>query len=274
MRKMALIKFFILILILHLNAKNLKIVSLTPSVTKQLIVLGMKKDIVGCTSYGPLAKEKNATIHIVGGVSNTNIEGILRLKPDIVFANSLTPVRIVEKLKALRIKVIIFPYPKSIEEIFSSFLTLGKIVGRKKRAEEIIKVSENKLRKIEKISKKFTPKKIFFIIGSKPLYTAPEGTYINDLIEKINCINIARNLKNGIVSREFVIERNPDVILIMDMGEIAKEEISYWKKFKSLNAVKNKKIFIIDADRLGSPVLPDFINLIEEIMKLVHENKK
>ncbi len=274
MKKILIINFLIFLFNFNLCAKkvkNLRIVSLTPSVTKQLIVLGLKKNIVGCTEFSPLAKNKNEKVAIIGGVSNVNIESIVRLNPTIVFANSLTPRKIVEKLKSLKIKVIVFKYPESINDIFSSFLKLGKITGKEIKAKEILKISEKKLKNIEKKAKKFSSKKIFFIIGSHPLYTAPKGTYINDIIEKINGINIAKNLKTGLVAREFVLEKNPDVILIMDMGKIAKEEIKYWEKFKNLNAVKNNKIFIIDADRLGSPVLPDFIDLIEEIMKMIYE---
>jgi len=200
-----------------------------------------------------------------------NIEAIVRLKPTFVFANSLTPSRIIEGLKNLKINVIVFKYPKSIKDIFDSFLRLGKITHREKLAEKIIEISEKKLKSIEMRARAFPKKKVFFILGSHPLYTAPKGTYIDDIIEKINCINIARNLKTGLISREFVLEKNPDVILIMDMGKIAQEELNYWKKFKNLNAVKNNKIFIINADRLGSPVLPDFVNLIGEIMKMVHD---
>ena len=265
-----LISFFIFFVLSNLLiAKNLRIVSLTPSVTKQLIVLGLKKDIVGCTKYSPIANDKNVTV--VGEVSDVNIEAIVRLSPDIVFANSLTPEDIIDKLKNLKFKVIVFKYPSSIEDIFNSFMKLGKITGREKIAEKIIKISKKKLESIEKEAEKYTPKKVFFIIGSHPLYTAPKGTYINDIIEKINGINIAKNLKTGLVSREFVLKENPDVILIMNMGKIAQEEIRYWKKFKNLNAVKNNKIFIINADRLGSPVLPDFIDLIKDIMEMVHK---
>ncbi len=271
MKKFLHLFLILLFFLINLNAKNLRIVSLTPSVTKQLVVLGLKNNIVGCTEFSPLTKEKNQKTAIIGGVSNVNIEAIVRLAPDLVFANSLTPRKVIEKLKSLNIKVIVFRYPKSIDEIFNSFEKLGEITGKEQIAKKIVKISKKKLKKIEIQAKKYPKKKVFFIIGSHPLYTAPKGTYIDDIIKKVNGINIAENLKTGLVSREFVLEKNPDVILIMDMGQIAQEEINYWKKFKNLNAVKHNKIFIINEDRLGSPVLPDFIDLIEEIMKMVHQ---
>ena len=271
MKKFLIIVILFFLLTIDLVAKNLnslRIVSLTPSVTKQLIVLGIKKNIVGCTEFSPLANDKNVTV--VGGVSNINLEAIVKLSPSFVFANSLTPRKIVEKLKNLKINVIIFKYPESINDIFDSLLKLGKITGKVKKAKEILAISEKKLKYIETNAQKYHKKKVFFIIGSHPLYSTPKGTYINNVIEKVNGVNIASNLKTGIVSREFVLRKNPDIIMIMDMGKIAQEEVKYWKKYENLNAVRNNKIFIINADSLGSPALPDFINLIEEIMKMVH----
>ncbi len=271
MKKFSVIILLFFVSITFLNAKNsdsLRIVSLTPSVTKQLIALGIKKNIVGCTRFSPIANDKN--ISVIGGVSNINLEAIVRLSPTFVFANSLTPENIIYKLKSLKIRVVVFKYPESIKDIFDSLLKLGKITGKEERAKKIVKISEKKLKFIEDEAKKYPPEKVFFIIGSKPLYTTPKGTYIDDIIEKINGINIAKNLSTGLVSREFVLKKNPDVILIMDMGKIAREEVDYWKKYKNLNAVKKKKIFILNADRLGSPCLPDLIDLMEEIMKMVH----
>jgi len=107
-------------------------------------------------------------------------------------------------------------------------------------------------------------------IGIKPLFTVPVGTYLDDVLTRLNLINVAKNIRIGEISKEFVLKANPDIILIMDMGRIGEEEKKNWEHFTFLNAVKNKKIFIIDADRLASPVLPDFIDLVEDIAGMVH----
>lgn len=247
-----------------------KIVSLVPSVTKQIILLGKGDNIVGKTTFCPPYKGVNDKAKIVGSAVEANIEKIYHLKPDLVILGSLNNSRDIEKLKSLKLNVKIFPYPKSLEDIFQQTLEIGKLVNSYEKALTLVKNSREKLSMIQFNAKKHTPKKVFIQIGVKPLFTAPKGTYIDDALTKINLINIAGDTSNGMFNREIVISRNPDIILIMDMGGIGKNEISNWKKFTSISAVKNNKIFIIDANKLGSYALPEFIDYIEEIAEIVH----
>lgn len=263
--------FILLILNVDIFAEPFRIVSLTPSITKQLIVLGEKDNVVGCTSFCPLARDKSSRAQVIGSAISANIESIVNLKPDIVFVSSLTNIKVINKLKSLGIRVENFSYPVSVEEIFESFLRLSEIVKKSQIAEDIIKSSKDNLSKIVETYKTYNPKKVFFEIGADPLFGTPKGTYLGDVITKLNAINISEYLKQGQISREWVIRSNPDVILIMDMGAIATQEVKNWEKFKTLSAVKNGKIFILDSDRLASPVLPDFIQLIDEIGGLIHK---
>lgn len=263
--------FILLLLNVDIFAEPLRIISLTPAITKQLIVLGEKDNIVGCTSFCSLAKDKSSKAQIVGSAISANIESIVNLKPDIVFVSSLTNIKIINKLKSLSIRVENFSYPVSVEEIFESFLRLSEIVKKTQIAENIVKSSKDKLRKIVETYKTYNLKKVFFEIGADPLFGTPKGTYLADVLTKLNAINISEYLKQGQISKEWIIRGNPDVILIMDMGAIATQEVKNWGKFKTLSAVKNGKIFILDADRLASPILPDFIQLINEIGGLIHK---
>lgn len=263
--------FILLLLNVDIFAENLRIISLSPAITKQLIVLGEKDNIVGCTSFCPLAKDKSSKAQVVGSAISANIESIVNLKPDIVFVSSLTNIKIINKLKELKIRVENFPYPQSVEGVFESFARLSEFVNKTELKESIVESSKMELEKIIQKFKYESPKKVFFEIGVNPIFSTPKGTYLGDILEKLNAINIAKNLKQGQISREWVIRENPDVILIMDMGAIATQEVKNWEKFKTLSAVKNGKIFILDADRLASPVLPDFIQLINEIGGLIHK---
>jgi iron complex transport system substrate-binding protein len=265
---------FIFLLNLPVYAKDIRIISLTPSITKQLITMGLENNIVGCTSYCPLAHKKDARAKVIGSVSAINIEAILQLKPDIVMANSLTNIKSIEKLKSLKVNVEVFEYPKSIDDFFQSVIRLGKITGKIDQAEKIVNESKSRL---EKIKTKFLhndKKKIVFLIGANPLFTAPKNTYIDDIIKLIHGINIAGNLNSGIISKEFILKENPDVIFVMDMGAIADDVIDDFKKYNFVNAVKKDKLFIVDADRLGSPYLPDLIDLIEELGELAYKDEK
>ncbi|MBZ4643530.1 MAG: periplasmic binding protein [Deferribacteraceae bacterium] len=270
LRRLCVAFIFIFLFQVSVYAKDIRIVSLTPSITKQLMALGIERNIVGCTSYCPLAQKKGANAKVIGSVSTINIEAILQLKPDVVIANSLTNLKSIEKLKSLNVNVEIFEYPKSIEDIFKTVSRLGKITGRVQEAEKIVDQSKSRL---EKIKAKFLHKdrkKIIFLIGANPLFTAPKNTYIDDIINIINGVNIAGNLNSGIISKEFILKGNPDAIFIMNMGAIADDIVNDLKRYSFINAVKMDNLFIVDADRLGSPYLPDLIDLIENLGELVN----
>ena len=72
-----------------------RIISLGPSLTKELYLLGVEDRLIGCTVYAPeCAKDKEK----VGTVIDINLEKIIKLKPDLVLATSLTNPKRVEKL--------------------------------------------------------------------------------------------------------------------------------------------------------------------------------
>lgn len=270
-----LLKIFCQVLVVLFATSNLlfaeiKIVSVVPSITRQLIVLGGKDMIAGCSSFCPLARDRSSKAVVVGSATDINVEAVLKLKPTIVFVGALTNKRGIEKLKNLGLNVKIANYPRSLEDIYITVIEIGDLIGRGKKAREIVDISRRKMELIENECKKYPPKKVFLEIGVKPLFSVPRGTYLDDVLTRLNLVNIAKDVKVGGISKELVLKANPDVILIMDMGDIGKEEKKNWEQFKFLNAVKTKKIFIIDADRLASPVLPDFIDLIEDIAGMVH----
>ena len=110
-----------------------RIVSLGPTITEKLYLLGVEDYLVGVTTYcvrppEACAKEK------IGNVTQVNIEKIVDLKPDLVLATSLTDHRAVESLKRLGIGVIVFDEPRSYAETNEQFLELGRIVGREREA--------------------------------------------------------------------------------------------------------------------------------------------
>jgi len=256
--------FFFFLFLNSLFAEINRVVSVVPSITKQLIYFKAQEKIVGCSSYCKLAKDKN--VQIVGNIININVEKIYSLKPDIVFVSNMTDIRDVEKLKKLGINVAVFSYPKSIEEFFTQVKEIGKLAGYQKEANKAINISKKLLIELSNRCEVLIGKKVFMEIGVKPLYSVPKDTYLNDFLLRLGLINITGELKDGIINREYVIKENPDIIMIMDMGYKAKEEVSYWHKFKFLNAVKNNKIILLEADKVASPALPEFFKYFKKVL--------
>lgn len=270
---MKLAKLFIVVLLFvvyytAVSQTPKRIVSLVPSITKQLYELGVENNIVGCTNYCP-GKDKKS-VSIVASAITVNVERTLLLKPDLVLASALTSPKTLATFKKLGIKTVWFDYPKSYDDLCSQFLDLGKIVGKEKQASEMIRKSNLRLSKIKEKIPQNTKYTIFIEIGANPLWTAIDNSFMHDYILFSGGKNIASGLKSGSISRESVLIKNPDVIFVITMGVVGKQEKEVWQTYKSLNATKNKRIFIIDADLASSPTPTSFVEVVEIMAKMIY----
>jgi len=270
MRKNYFILFILLLFQLAVRAQEAKrIVSLVPWVTKSLYLMGEQSRMVGCTSFCPV--EKSDHIEVVANAMDVNIEKILLLKPDVVIASSLIKPESIDNLKKLGIKVVSQPYPKSFEEICTYFIQIGRIVGQETKAKILVSQQKDRLAQLKaKIPGGKNPK-ILIQIGAKPLFCAVPETFMDDFISFSGGTNIAEGFKIGSITREFILKQNPDVIFIVTMGIVAEEEKETWQSYPSLSASKNKKIFILDADKTCSPTPTLFVDALEEMIGLAYK---
>ena len=246
-----------------------RIVSLGPSITEGLYLLGAGDRIVGVTTYcikPPQAKKKEK----IGSVTEVDVEKIANLKPDLVIATSLTSQKAKEKLKGLGIKVVDFSLPGNFSDLCEKFLMLGRIVGKGSEAEDIVIKANREIDTIRNRLKGLPKPKVFIQVGARPLFTMTKDSFVNDLIELAGGINIAGEARGGLYSREKVIEQNPDVIIIMTMGIVGEEEKRIWQRYRTLKAVRDNRIYIMDSYKIGSPTPVTFVETLKEMAGLLH----
>jgi iron complex transport system substrate-binding protein len=246
-----------------------RIVSLAPALTEALYELGADDRLKGCTTYcnkPEQAKHKEK----VGTLIDFNLEKILILKPDLVLGMEFSERRTIEKLKNLGYRVELFPSPKNFYHLCESFLRLGKMVGQEEKAKQIVTKAKQDAAFIREQVAGVNKIKIFWQLGAKPLFAATKGYFTNDYIEFVGGINIAADASSGIYSREEVLKRNPDVIVIVTMGVATETEKQTWKTYQSINAVKNNRIYIVDAYTYCSPTPEGFAKALHELAVLLH----
>jgi len=246
-----------------------RIVSLAPSMTEELYLLGADSCLVGCTTYcvtPPEARNKEK----VGAITTLDMEKIVALKPDLVLATSLTNPKAIQKLEDLKIEVKVFSAPKDFTSLCTQFLELGRAVGRERQAQEIIATAKGKVDAIKARTSGLNKPNVFIEIGARPLFTANRDYFINDFVEMAGGTNIASDAKIGVYSREEVVRRGADVILIVTMGIAGEKEEETWRTFTTLKAVKEKRIHIIDSRKICSPTPVTFVETLEEITALLH----
>lgn len=261
--------YILLFLSLSIQAQNVKrIVSLAPSLTQNLYFLGAKDLVVGVTSYCEIAKNDHK--ENVASAIKVNIEKVVSLKPDLVVTTQLTDPETINMLKKFGLRVEVFGKAHSYQEICNQFTQLGKLIGKQSEAQEVINNTKQRLEKEKQKVPKGKSPRIFFQIGAKPIFTVIPNTFMDDLITFAGGINIAKDLDNASITRESVIVRNPDVILIVTMGVMGDEEKKVWEGYKNMSAIKHKKVFIIDADKACTPTPITFIETLEEMIRLIY----
>ena len=261
-------KFILLSLLIALsialNAQQYsRVVSLAPSITKNIYYLNAQSSLVGCTSYCTIAKDDGKTV--VASPVTVNIEKIVGVKPDLIIATTITNPEYIEILRKFNIRVEVFATPESFEEICKQFIDMGKLLGKKEKATQMASAIKQELDDIKFKRVKDSAKKIFIQIGADPLYAVIPNTFMNDYIMFANATNVVQSLNTGTVSRETVITKNPDYIFIVTMGIVGEEEKKIWESFEDLNAVKNNKIFIIDSDLACTPTPQTFLTTMRII---------
>lgn len=249
-----------------------KIVSLGPIITDMIYLLDADDKLVAVTSYCKLP-EDSTTKQIIGTVMQMNVEKIISLEPDLVLANALTRQKQIDSLKKQGVNVQRLPTPGNFNEICKRLTDLGAIIGKHEKALAVVNRAKKEVEKIQSQALTKPKRTVFIQIGLKPLKTSGKHTFIHEYIEFAGGINVASDSKDGVYSREKVLELNPDVIFIATMGSSKKageNEKNAWERFKFLKAVKNNEIHILNPDVVCSPTPEQFSKGLFDFYTLIH----
>jgi len=253
---------------------DMRIVSLSPSLTEEIFLLGAEDALVGVTSYC-LRPERAREKELVGTVTGVSLEKIIALNPTIVLTTPLTDKKAKQQLENLGIRMENFELVKNFDQICRQFIRLGEIVGKKDKAQQIVSKAAQDISIIkEKVNKrKKSGYKVFVQIGADPLFTINDDYFINDMIEIAGAVNIAKDSGSGLYSREKVIEEDPDCIIIASMGIATEKEKEIWQRYGTLKAVKNNKVHVIDSYLVCSTNPQSFVLGVMDVVNFLYKEQ-
>ena len=250
------------------NKKYNRIVVLDPATVEMIYMLGAEDKIVGVANLERSKvwpEEKVAKLESVGTFMKPSLERIIVLKPDLVITSALTDDNLNNGLKSNNIEAKRIQ-ANSIEEIFTNFMEVAKMLGKENEANKIIAEKRAKLEEIKKIAT--GNKKGLFVMSASPLMVFGNDNLPNDIMKLLNIKNIAENQKgrNPIVTPEFIIKENPDIIITLLPNPT--QIVATNPQLKNVNAIKNNKFIVVNSSQIlrGSPRT---IDQIEEIAKAV-----
>lgn len=142
----------------------------------------------------------------------------------------------------------------TMDDMFVDLLNLGKIFGVEARAEELVAGYRNRLDEITtRVGAVEHPVRVFvYDSGTEKPFTAGRFGIPTAMIEAAGGVNIMDDVEKSWteVSWEPVIERNPEVIVIVNYGDVtAEQKVAFMKEtpaFKNLDAVKQDRFVVLE----------------------------
>lgn len=247
-----------------------RVISLAPSITREMYDLGAQDLLVGATSYCPLPE--GSPVQIVGNPGRISIEKACSLRPDIVLASTDCSSKAdVAAMKRLGFTTHVFAGCESFECMCETFLELGSLLGKRGRAESMVRDIRSRIAAIQAGVRGKNRPRVFWQVGSTPLVTASDATFAGEFLRRAGAVNVFGDapMHYPRVNAEEVLMRNPDVIIVvreMDPGTLR----STWERYKHMAAVKNGRIHELSADLVCQPTPAMFLKGLEAVVAALH----
>jgi iron complex transport system substrate-binding protein len=274
-KRVSIILIFLLLFCPAGLCKDIRVVSLAPSITEILFGLGLtEKEIIGITDYCNFP-EQTRRIPKIGSLTTINIEKVVSLKPDYVFSAGSAYNSLNASLKSAGLDVKTFNV-EDLNGLFLSILDIGRTLGRQSRAEEFVKGMRQRFERIRaKAAAIKEPKRVYVEIWGDPITSGGKGSLVDEVITEAGGINIAGaiNTLYPTPSPEFIISRNPDVIILGYMSRDQKglkKMICERPGWQNIKAVRSENIICdINPDIFLRPG-PRILDGIEQIQKRLY----
>jgi iron complex transport system substrate-binding protein len=141
----------------------------------------------------------------------------------------------------------------SMDDMYNDLLNLGRIFKIENRAKKLVDGYRLDLKKFTQKLKSISPKKVFvYDSGEDTPFTAGRYAMPTALIEAAGGINIMDNFQKswGTVTWEEVIDRNPEIVVIVNYGKVTAEQKRKFMMsnpaFANIDAVKNNRFVTLE----------------------------
>lgn len=208
-----------------------RVVSLAPSLTEIICAIGAETQLVGRTSACDYPPDKLKHVPVVGGFGAPSLDLLLKLQPTLVLEVDLADAALaaaMEQAGLNRQRIAC----ATVEDIPRAILSVGRLTKTEPAARAL---AEPLTRQIATLRQAIAARKaagqpspsVFVEIWGEPLTTCGKESFLSDLIALAGGRNLGDDASDKpyfSVSDEWVITRNPDVIICLDMNQTRKTE--------------------------------------------------
>jgi iron complex transport system substrate-binding protein len=249
-----------------------RIISLAPSITETLYLLGAQDRLIGDTiqcTWPEDAKHKPK----MGDLLNPNYEVILAAKPDLVIASTAGNDRnAIMKLAGLGVPVYVAA-PRNVERIFLSVEDIARITDCTERGSQLLAQMKARLDNIKLRIRGLPPVRAFFITWLDPLLAPGKDTFENDVLSLVNVVSITADIPQYYprYSLEQILVKNPDVIVTVKQEGNPIPDFKKIAGWRDLPAVQKGRVYIL-TEYFQHPS-PLFIDSVEDLAKKLYPER-
>jgi len=247
-----------------------RVATLAPGVTEIVVAAGGLDRLVGVSNaddFPPSVRElpRYSALPV-------NHEAVVALEPDVVLgAAQVNDNREVAVFGDLGIPAY-FVRSESLSDVLDSILTVGRILGTETAASATVDSLRLRVAALESRSAGLERPRVLFLISTTTLHSFGPESYVHDLIQLAGGESITAELdvENPVLDDEFVLARNPEVILgTFRDGFVNEDLLASHPTWAAVSAVRNRRVHVIDGDlvlRNG----PRLVDGAEEMFRVLH----
>jgi iron complex transport system substrate-binding protein len=249
------------------------IVSLTPATTETLFALGLGDRIVGKGEDFYLYPPEAAGIPDVATFDAVDIEKIVSLEPDVVFAggNFFTPPDAIARMRDLGLRVVVL-YAASVDAVYGDIELLGRAIGRTDEATAMVDRIQSEFAAVGAAVAGLPRPRLFYELDATgAIYGPADDSFLAEMIELAGGDPITTGSPDKFdISIEHLIEADPELILLADAPfGVTVDQVVARPGWNVMTAVKNSDIRPIDDRTVTRPGPRLFLGL-ELLASTIH----
>jgi iron complex transport system substrate-binding protein len=251
---------------IRIPEKPERVVSLAPNLTESIFAVGAGDKLIGVTSFCNYPADAQK-IQKIGDTLNPNMETIIALKPQIVFVSTASQIETFAKTLENQNIAVYVTNPENLDGVLSNLKQLGDILGTSAKADVLAFNLQKRIAAVESEIKDENKIKVFVQISKEPLFTIGKESFLTEIIERAGGVSVTKDVATAYpkLSKETALALNPEAIILSDSEDNREPN----DVFKSSSAVKNGKVFKINADLLSRPA-PRIVDALEQIAADLH----
>lgn len=213
-----------------------RIVSILPSLTESVCVLGACTRLVGVDRYSG-HPEAVTRLPVVGGGIDPNIEAIVALRPDVVLA--ATSSRAALRLEALGIPVVALE-PQSHADVLRVLALLQDLLqtsGAEDARQIWARIDAAVAEAARQVPESMRQARVYFEVSRGP-YAAGPSSFIGETLQRLGLRNVIPAELGPFpkLNPEYVLRADPDIVMVSNRSMQVQDLYPGWQNMRAIRS--------------------------------------